>query len=106
MREFKRFLGPRLAARYTPGQLVDLRRDMHEATKLLLELWREKKSRDKGGSITTNCREWYGGVVDNSRQENLPETANFIGGSSCASHERKLEPLDARNIGLRGDISE
>lgn len=49
MRQFKKFLGPEITARYTPGQLVDLRRDIYEAAKLLLELWQQKKSSEKDG---------------------------------------------------------
>jgi hypothetical protein len=47
MRKFKTFLGPEIAARYTEPQLIALRHDMHEAAKLLLELWLEKKGFDK-----------------------------------------------------------
>jgi hypothetical protein len=43
---FKAFLGP-IAARYTDPQLVQLRRDMHDAARLLLDLYLLKKYPEK-----------------------------------------------------------
>jgi hypothetical protein len=40
--EFKKFLGPALAAKYTDVQLVCLQTEMREMAALLLEVWLEK----------------------------------------------------------------
>ena len=41
--EFKKFLGPDVASRYTDAQLAGLRRDLHLMARLLLDIWIEKK---------------------------------------------------------------
>ena len=48
MRKFKELMGPDFVRRYTEGQLIVLRQDMHDAAKLLLAFWIEKKEREAG----------------------------------------------------------
>ena len=47
LREFKVFLGPKLAAGYTDPQLLQLQRDMREAVALLLQLWLDRRAARK-----------------------------------------------------------